>query len=59
MTASTARKELLKKLEKCIGDLATHIYYSDQISDMVQEILAHLKARSGSVPDSGAADADK
>ncbi|RPA70958.1 hypothetical protein BJ508DRAFT_218646, partial [Ascobolus immersus RN42] len=46
MTASPQRKELLRKLERCIGDLATHIYYSDQISDMVQELLAHLKATS-------------
>src|SRR5436305_8549371 len=40
---SPIRQELLLRLQKCIGDLATHIYYTDQISDMVTAILARLK----------------
>ena len=40
---SSNRQELLDKLQRCIGDLATHVYYSDQISDMVSTILLRLK----------------
>ena len=40
---SPVRQELLFRLQKCIGDLATHIYYTDQISDMMTAILARLK----------------
>lgn len=46
---SSNRQELLIRLQKCIGDLATHIYYSDQISDIITAILLRLKPsrRSG------------
>ncbi|KAH0542885.1 hypothetical protein FGG08_002745 [Glutinoglossum americanum] len=40
---SSLRKDLIKQLRMCIGDLATHIYYSDQISDIVSAILLRLK----------------
>lgn len=40
---SSSRHELLNRLQRCIGDLATHIYYSDQISDMITAILQRLK----------------
>lgn len=40
---SSNRQELLSRLHRCIGDLATHIYYSDQISDMITAILLRLK----------------
>jgi protein EFR3 len=43
LTPSLVRQELLLRLQKCIGDLATHIYYTDQISDMITAILARLK----------------
>jgi len=36
-------KELLQKLTYCVGNLGTHIYYSDQIADMITEILVRLK----------------
>jgi hypothetical protein len=42
-TPSPLRQELLLRLQKCIGDLATHIYYTDQVSDMMAAILARLK----------------
>lgn len=45
------RKELLRRLEQCIGDLASHIYYADQISDMIAAIVGRLKpGRSSSAP---------
>ncbi|KAL7804609.1 hypothetical protein V8C43DRAFT_300670 [Trichoderma afarasin] len=45
------RKELLGRLEQCIGDLASHIYYADQISDMIAAIVGRLKpGRSSSAP---------
>ncbi|PHH71130.1 hypothetical protein CDD82_6727 [Ophiocordyceps australis] len=34
--------ELLGRLEGCIGDLATHVYYADQIIDMVSVLIARL-----------------
>ena len=40
---STNRQELLTRLQRCIGDLAVHIYYSDQIADIIQAILLRLK----------------
>ncbi|KAF3931127.1 hypothetical protein ABW20_dc0108572 [Dactylellina cionopaga] len=40
---SSTRKDLLHRLRKCIADLATHIYYSDQISDITSELLLRLK----------------
>ena len=40
---SSNRQELLAKLQRCIGGLAVHIYYSDQISDIIQAILLRLK----------------
>jgi hypothetical protein len=40
---SEPRKELLARLEQCVGDLATHVYYADQISDMISAILHRLK----------------
>jgi hypothetical protein len=46
---SSERKELLGRLQHCIGDLATHVYYADQISDMIMTILQKLRpSRSGS-----------
>ncbi|KAI9703010.1 MAG: plasma membrane localization protein [Bogoriella megaspora] len=41
--ASQTRIELLDQLRQCIADLATHIYYTDQISDMISAILSRLK----------------
>jgi len=41
--AVNIRKELLEKLSFCVGNLGTHIYYSDQIADMISEILVRLK----------------
>lgn len=43
LSPSTNRVELLTKLQKCIGGLATHVYYSDQISDMIAAILLRLR----------------
>ncbi|KAL2069079.1 hypothetical protein VTL71DRAFT_15417 [Oculimacula yallundae] len=40
---TSLRKDLLDLLQQCIGDLATHVYYADQISDMVSAILLRLK----------------
>ncbi|KAL2757751.1 hypothetical protein ACRALDRAFT_1047737 [Sodiomyces alcalophilus JCM 7366] len=43
--------ELLDLLGQCIGHLATHVYYADQISDMISAILFRLRpsrAASGS-----------
>lgn len=40
---ASQRKELLYRLQHCIGDLATHVYYADQISDIISTILSKLK----------------
>ncbi|KAF2676266.1 hypothetical protein K458DRAFT_352069 [Lentithecium fluviatile CBS 122367] len=40
---SRFRLHLLDTVKKCMASLATHVYYTDQISDMVAAILARLK----------------
>jgi hypothetical protein len=40
---SQIRVQLLDTVQKCMADLATHVYYTDQISDMVEAILSRLK----------------
>ncbi|KAL8994294.1 MAG: hypothetical protein Q9169_005690 [Polycauliona sp. 2 TL-2023] len=40
---SSSRQELLDHLQQCIGDLAHHIYYSDQVADIITAILLRLK----------------
>ncbi|KAF3404683.1 hypothetical protein DPV78_002344 [Talaromyces pinophilus] len=35
--------KLASLLKKCIADLATHIYYADQISDMVRTLLKRIR----------------
>lgn len=40
---SSRRNELLERIQECIADLATHIYYIDQVSDMVIAILSRLR----------------
>ncbi|OLN96552.1 Protein EFR3 [Colletotrichum chlorophyti] len=42
------RRELLERIQLCIGDLATHVYYADQISDMISTILLRLKPSKSS-----------
>jgi hypothetical protein len=43
VASSAQHKELLARLEQCVADLATHVYYADQISDMIAAILARIK----------------
>lgn len=43
---SQSRVQLLSRLKSCIADLATHIYYTDQIGDMLSAILLRLKPNS-------------
>lgn len=45
---SPVRQELLQRLQKCIAALSNHIYYTDQISDMMTAILHRLKPSSSS-----------
>ncbi|KAH6846028.1 hypothetical protein B0T12DRAFT_217002 [Alternaria alternata] len=40
---SNVRLQLLDTVQRCMADLATHVYYTDQISDMVEAILSRLK----------------
>ncbi|KAL4954321.1 protein efr3 [Aspergillus filifer] len=40
---SLKEKALLLLLQKCIGDLTTHIYYGDQVVDMLRAILTRIK----------------
>lgn len=40
---SQVRFRLLETVQKCMADLATHVYYTDQIPDMVEAILSRLK----------------
>ncbi|GAQ04079.1 protein efr3 [Aspergillus lentulus] len=40
---SPERLEMLALLQRTIGDLTTHIYYGDQVVDMVRTILTRVK----------------
>ncbi|KAI9642041.1 plasma membrane localization protein [Ciborinia camelliae] len=56
LVPTDTRKDLLTRLQNCIGDLATHVYYADQISDMISAILLRLKPSPSSPgPSTGAA----
>ncbi|EHY52432.1 Protein EFR3 [Exophiala dermatitidis] len=56
LIASPTRQRLLLKLQDCVASLSNHIYYTDQISDMLTAILARLKPSPQSdVPTSAAA----
>ncbi|KAF5865356.1 plasma membrane localization protein [Aspergillus alliaceus] len=43
LDVSTKRAEVLSLLQHCIGNLATHIYYGEQVVDMVRTILTRFK----------------
>lgn len=47
-TPSPTRVQLLTQLRQCLANLATHVYYTDQISDMVSAILLRLKPSQSS-----------
>lgn len=44
------RMQLLNQLLQCIGNLATHVYYSDQIPDMIVAVMRRLKPFSSNNP---------
>ena len=51
--ARVQMKDLLGRIQQCIGNLATHVYYADQISDMIAAILLRLNpGRSSSTSSS-------
>ncbi|KAI9823089.1 MAG: plasma membrane localization protein [Phylliscum demangeonii] len=37
------RVPLLARLRLCIGDMATHVYYADQVSDMLAAVVRRMK----------------
>jgi protein EFR3 len=41
-----SKAQLLVQLQRCIGCLAVHVYYSDQVGDMISAILSRLKTPS-------------
>ena len=47
---SGQRKELLSLLQICIGNLTTHIYYGDQVLDLVKAILSRFKSSATPEP---------
>ncbi|KAF2817245.1 uncharacterized protein BDZ99DRAFT_431188 [Mytilinidion resinicola] len=47
-TPSDYRLQLLATLQKCMASLATHVYYTDQVADMLRAVLSRLKPSSQS-----------
>lgn len=47
---SNQRRALLSLLEKCIGSLATHVYYVNQVADSVKAVLSRLKPNHDTLP---------
>ncbi|KUI73157.1 Protein EFR3 [Cytospora mali] len=63
VTPASHRKELLGRIQQTMGDLATHVYYNEQIIDMVSALLLQLKpsknsAAANSTPRGDQTDAD-
>ncbi|KAF2503021.1 hypothetical protein BU16DRAFT_498998 [Lophium mytilinum] len=53
---SDYRLQLLATLQKCMASLATHVYYTDQVADMLRAVLSRLKPSSQSeIPTTAAA----
>ncbi|TWU74603.1 plasma membrane localization protein [Metarhizium rileyi] len=49
-TARIQENELLERLEDCTSDLANHVYYADQVSDMIAALVGRIKhSRAASV----------
>lgn len=38
------RNQLLTYLEQCVGSLATHVYYADQVADIIRAILVRIRS---------------
>lgn len=47
-TPAAQRKELLGRIQQTMADLATHVYYNEQIIDMVSALLLRLKPAKSS-----------
>ncbi|KAI1742005.1 hypothetical protein F4680DRAFT_53449 [Xylaria scruposa] len=47
---------LLSRIQQCMGDLATHVYYADQISDMISAMLSQLKPHPSALENTAATD---
>lgn len=47
-TPASQRKELLGRIQQTMADLATHVYYNEQIIDMVSALLLRLKPAKSS-----------
>ncbi|KAI1755661.1 hypothetical protein F4782DRAFT_486331 [Xylaria castorea] len=54
--ASSQQHNLLNRIQQCMGDLATHVYYADQISDMISAMLSQLKPHPSALENTTAAD---
>ena len=53
-TPSNLRTQVVQELKGAIGDLASHIYYLDQVGDMIAALFNHLKAESSLTNDASA-----
>lgn len=56
---SNTRLLVIKQLKTCLGSLGNHIYYNEQIPDMVTRLLNHIKFEEGPVSVSGESPVDK
>ncbi|KHN98716.1 protein EFR3 [Metarhizium album ARSEF 1941] len=57
--AARTQHELLVRLEDCTSDLANHVYYADQISDMIAALVGRIRhSRAASVALDAGADAN-
>ncbi|KAI1821432.1 hypothetical protein F4861DRAFT_470471 [Xylaria intraflava] len=53
---SAQQQKLINRIQQCMGDLATHVYYADQISDMISTIISQLKPHPSATDLAAAAD---
>lgn len=55
---AASKAQLLAQFQRCIGCLAVHVYYSDQVGDMISAILSRIKPMNLSASGTGTPEAE-
>jgi hypothetical protein len=53
-----SKDQILSQLQRCIGCLAVHVYYTDQVADLISAILSRIKPNSSAPPTETGSNAD-
>jgi hypothetical protein len=53
-----SKDQILSQLQRCIGCLAVHVYYTDQVADLISAILSRIKPSTSAPPTETGSNAD-